>query len=306
MNIRRTFRFVAAAIFLSAGARCRAQNPQGAAHPGNAAAQAPALSPQQIPDIATLMHDVLENQDQIDKIRENYACRDTREEDTLGKHGRIKKKTTYVYQVSFLGSNEIDRLIEKDSKPLSDHAQTKEDARIRKEVEKYEKDQAAEASGKKKKKDQAAIAIQDFLRADRFFNPRRELFAGQEVIVFDFERNPAFKAKTLAQKLAQALVGTIWIDARAHDVVRLEAHFAKNVKIGGGLLAALHKGSTVAFAQTFIHNQVWLPTYTEIHISARALLFASINENETDRYSDYKEFHVHTNSIIAPPAKPKP
>lgn len=177
----------------------------------------------------------------------------------------------------------------------------KEDERIAKQVKKFDKEDANTAA-KQKKRDQAAITIQDFLRADRFYNPRRERRGGEDLIAFDFAANPAFHAKTLAQKVAQALTGTIWIDEKAHDVAELDAQFEKNVKIGGGLLASLHKGSGVRFVQTFVHDQVWLPTYVSVHISARALLFLGLNENQTDRYSAYKKFHASSHFTIAPPA----
>jgi len=249
------------------------------------------------------MDEVLANQDKVDKIQENYACDDARTEEKLDKHGNLKKTTTYVYQVSFIGPNEIDRLIEKNGKALSADEQKKEGERIAKQVKKFDKEDA-DTAAQQKKRDQAAISIQDFLHADRFYNPRREQRAGEDLIAFDFAANPAFHAKTLAQKVAQALTGTIWIDEKAHDVAELDAHFEKNLKVGGGMLASLHKGSAVRFVQTFVHNQVWLPTYISVHISARALLFVGVNIEQTDRYSDYKEFHVSSHAIVAPPKHP--
>lgn len=290
--------FAVTAIFLVASQTCRAQGvgapPSGAATVSNAT---------QFPAIEALMDEVLANQDKLDKIHENYACNDMRVEEKIDKHGNVKKTTTYVYQVSFLGPNEIDRLIEKNGKALSADEQKKEDERIAKDVEKYEKEEAS-ASAKQKEQDRATIQIQDFLRADRFYNPRREQRAGEDLIVFDFAANPAFHARTLMQKVAQSLIGTIWIDDKAHDVAELAAHFEKNLKVGGGLLVSLHKDSAVQFVQTFVHNQVWLPTYISVHISARALLFVGVNVEQTDRYSDYKEFHVSSHSIVAPPKHP--
>ncbi len=287
MKLRRISFLAAAAFLLAATVPGRAQN---------AAPVSSAAAP--IPDISTLMHQVLENQNQVDKIRENYACRDAREVEDFDKHGHVKKTTTSVYQISFFGGHQIQRLIEKDGQPLSAKAQEKEDDHIRKQVEKYEKERQ---SGKEaERREKAEVTIQDFLEADRFFNPRRERIEGRDVIAFDFEANPAFKAKTLTQKLAQSLVGTIWIDAQAHEVVRLDARFAKNWKLGWGLVASVHRGTAVAFEQTLVHNQVWLPTYAEVHVSARALFFG-VNQNETDRYSDYKQFHVRSSAQTFPP-----
>jgi hypothetical protein len=288
MKLRRVSFLIAAAIFLVATVPAFAQK------------AAPPTSPEStpIPDISTLMQQVLENQNQVDKIRENYACRDARQVEELDKHGRAKKTTNSVYQISFFGSHQIQRLIEKDGQPLSAKEQKKEDDRIRKQVEKYEKEQQRGKEAEQREK--AEVTIQDFLEADRFFNPRRERIEGRNVIAFDFEPNPAFKAKSLTQKLAQSLVGTIWIDAQAHEVVRLNARFTKNWKLGWGLVASVHPGTAVAFEQTLVHNEVWLPTYVEAHVSARAL-FLRVNQNETDRYSDYQRFQVQSSSKLFPP-----
>jgi len=52
--------------------------------------------------------------------------------------------------------------------------------------------------------------------------------------VFDFEPNPEFKAhKTIGKSNSKNWQGVVWIDEKAHDVVRLEAYFTDNMKVGG-------------------------------------------------------------------------
>src|SRR4029077_9809855 len=102
--------------------------------------------------------------------------------------------------------------------------------------------------------------IETFLRTCQFVNPRRERFRGQDVLVFDFEANPEYKPRSLVEKIVQKLAGVVWIDENAHDVVRLEAYFAGDAKIAGGLLVTIQKGTSFVFEQTFLNNEVWLPT----------------------------------------------
>jgi len=61
--------------------------------------------------------------------------------------------------------------------------------------------------------------------------------------------------------------------------------------VGAGLLASVHKGSNFAFEQEKINNEVWLPSYAEVHLSAR-IVFVNLKQNFIDRYSDYKKFRV--------------
>jgi len=121
------------------------------------------------------------------------------------------------------------------------------------------------------------------------------------VLVFDFEPNPEFKAHKMVEKLAQKLAGVVWIDEKAHDVARLEAYFVGDMKIGGGFLANLQKGTSFVFEQAFVNNEVWLPTYMEAHVGVRFLLVKGIKVSVVTRYWDYMKFNVETLSTIAKP-----
>jgi hypothetical protein len=168
-----------------------------------------------------------------------------------------------------------------------------------------------------KEDEEEDVSIDAFLRACQFVNPRRERFRGQDVLVFDFEPNPEFKARTLVEKVIQKLGGVIWIDEKALDVVRLDAFFVNNMKFAGGLLADLQKGTRVVLEQTYVNDEVWLPTYEEVHIDVRVLLVKGIKVDGTTRYSGYKKFNVETLQTIgtpkasadpataSPPAKPR-
>jgi hypothetical protein len=85
----------------------------------------------------------------------------------------------------------------------------------------------------------------------------------------------------------------VWIDEKARDVARLEAHFADSAKVGLGILGAVEKGSSFVFEQSRVNDEVWLPTYTEIHVAGR-LLVVKLKANEIDRYTDYKKFRAES------------
>lgn len=259
----------------------------------------PNLSKKPLPDIAALLTAVDKNQKQIDELQKDYGCMKLEEEDSVNGKGEITKRTTTLYEISYLHGNEMDRKIEVDGKPLSAADQQKEDERLQKQAARYEK----EAADPKKKNDDD-VGISDFLRVSRFMNPRWERFRGQDTVVFDFGPNPNYKPTKLADKLIYDLVGTVWVDAQAQDVVRLEARFDNSFKIGGGVLASLQKGSAFQFEQSRVNNEVWLPSYDEIHVGAKLLLVKTLRANVIDHYYDYQKFHVATQQKIAAPKKP--
>ena len=263
----------------------------------------------QLPDLKTLFEEIDKNQKAIDKLKENYAGTRYEEESEYDKTGKITKREMKEYSFFYLDGSEISTLTKKDGQPLSDEEQRKENEKTQKEIQDIQKahakkeaqEEKAKQEGKQDKDDED-VGIETFLRVSQFVNPRRERFRGQDVLVFDFEPNPDFKAHKLVEKVVQKLAGVIWIDEKAHDVARLEAYFTGDFRFAGGLVANLQKGTSFTFEQAYINNEVWLPTYEEAHVGVRVLLVKGIKINAITRYSDYKRFNVES---IAAVGKPK-
>jgi hypothetical protein len=267
----------------------------------------PRKSQVQLPDLKALFKEIDENQKAIDKIKENYTGTRTEEETEFESDGRVKKRELKEYTFFYLNGEEVSTLTKKEGKPLSEEEAKKENEKTQKQIKELQKNEAkkeakeekAKEEGKKDENDEPGVEV--FLRASQFVNPRRERFRGQDVLVFDFEPNPEFKAHKLVEKVVQKLAGVVWIDEQAHDVARLEAYFTGDMKFAGGLLANLQKGTSFVFEQAYVNNEVWLPTYMEAHVGVRVLLVKGFKVNEVTHYSDYRKFNVETLSTIAKP-----
>ena len=263
----------------------------------------PSASNRPLPDIADLLKAVEKNQKAIEKLVEQYTCDKTQTEFEIDSHGAMKQKSTKQYEVFYLGGDELDRLIAKDGRPLSPDEKRHENERLQKRVQEYEKkqvkadnlaDSRQEVNRQEIRRDRDDVQVSDFLRMDRFTNPRRETFRGHEVIVFDFEPNPTYRPSTTVERLLHGFEGSVWIDEQAQDVVRLEAYLTSAFKMAGGLFASLQKGSAFTFEQAKINEEVWLPSYLEAHVNAKLLLVKGLSGNFTERYSNYQKFHVES------------
>ncbi|HEY2461362.1 MAG TPA: hypothetical protein VGI16_11160 [Candidatus Acidoferrum sp.] len=264
----------------------------------------PKKSQVQLPDLTALFKDVQANQKAIGKIRENYAGTRNEEETDYDKTGKVTKTERKEFSFFYLDGQQVSTLVKKDGQPLNENEQQKENDKTQKEIQGIQKKDAKKEKAKeegKDKEDDDDVTIETFLHTAQFVNPRRERFRGQDVLVFDFEPNPEFKAHKLGEKLAQKLAGVIWVDEKAHQVVRLEAYFVGDMKIGGGVLANLQKGTSFVFEQAYVNNELWLPTYAEVHLGVRVLLVKGFKVNQVIRYSDYKKFNVESVSTIGKP-----
>lgn len=253
-----------------------------------------------LPDMKTLFLDLIRNQQAIEEVRHQYTCHVIADEKEVDSKGQIKSAKTEESEVfPAAGGRQVRHLLAVNGKPLEGNEKKKEDERFNKEYEEHTKREAqleSDPQKQAKREEQTEARISDFLRAERFTNPRRERFRGAEVIAFDFAANPDYKPKSIAERLVMSLAGILWIDEQAHEVVRLEAHFSSGFKVAAGIVASVDKGSNFAFEQSKVNGQVWLPSYDEVHASAR-VLFIKGKANRVERYVDYKKFDAQSKIV---------
>jgi len=263
--------------------------------PGPANAPAPPADP------VALIKTVAENQKQIEAVRKDYIFHRRDEDQELDSQGHWHPKEVKEYEVYFLGLWEIERLLSKNGKLLTEKEQQKQEEEVRKQEAKAREKMAKEESGANP--DKNTITLAKFLASDRFYNLRRQTYEGREVYAMDFAPRPDFQPHSLVDRVLKALGGTLWIDEQAKQGVRLEARFLEGLKVGGGLIGSVQKGGNVVLEQRFVNGEVWMPSFIEIHLNAHLfLIHKAINGTAT--YSDYRKFHVESKITGTAPATP--
>lgn len=262
-----------------------------------------------LPDVEALLRAIVANQERIEELVDQYTFRSTEIERKLDGSGKVKETETRDYEVTTISGRVVKRLISIDGKELSPQEQEKEDRRIQKEVEQIVKEREKELAKKEKsggdEKSEDRITMLDIIRISEITSVRREVFRGYEVIAFDYEPRKGFKPRNRAENLASKLAGTIWVDEKAQQIVRLEARLIDSFKIGGGLLASVSPSTAIVFEQEKIGGEVWLPSYADMNFSARIMLFAKFNRSFERRYSDYRKVQVDSTYQISNPRENK-
>ena len=273
-----------------------------------------------LPDLKKLFGEVHERERANEKLRQQYAGTKIENETEIDKKGNPTKPEITESFFFYYNGGEVDRVLKKDGQPLSPEERRKEDdaflkaiAELRKHPVKDSDANAptaakndSDASGSQGAKNDSNtsssssdsdddvkdsdFSVDTFLRVAQFVNPRRERYQGQDVLAFDFEPNPEYKAHGLVEKIVQKLGGVIWIDERTKDVVRLDAFFVNDMKFAGGLLADLEKDTRVIIMNTYVNNEVWLPQYEEVRIALKLLMVKTFRIDESTKYFDYKKF----------------
>ena len=260
----------------------------------------PKISGEPLPDIPALLGELQANEDKVEAILEDYSYTQKSISRAVGKDGMMRETETEISQLSFYKGNRVSRLVEKNGKPLSTDEQADEDKKAQKRVAEIEKEIAKKeartvkqtANGAPDEEENRRISTAELLRASRLVNPRRERFRGRDVIVFDFEPNPAFDFKNAKSflKFFGKVGGAMWVDEKDKQVARIEAVLFNNFKVGGGLLASLKKGASFTLEQERVNNEIWLPSSADINLSVKVLLVKGINVNQTIKSYNYRKF----------------
>ena len=260
----------------------------------------PQISNEPLPDIKTLLDEIRGNAEKVDEILENYSFTELRIDRELNSAGDLIEKSSEKKLLTFYKGYRISRLMEKNGKPLSASDQAKEDKDVEKQVAEIEKRIAEKEKKQMNQRDTDSgrggqpngegqrITIADALKGSLLVNPRREKFKGIDVIVFDYEPNPAFKPQTRNEKLFALCNGAVWVDSKTKQVVRLDAVLTQSA---GNFLAKAKRGASFSLENELINNEIWLPSQADVNLSIK-ILFAGININNLIKYGDYSKARV--------------
>jgi len=221
-----------------------------------------------LPNPAELKARTLKSLKHSENELEKYSCMVKTQEDELNSDGSVKKHKWREAERFFVNGIQIDHLLSKDGKPLSAAEAKKEQDRVNYEAKKYSNLKNVE---KRQQDDEKQVDM--FLRALKFTNERREVLNGRSAIVFDLAPDPNFHPKNLDERFASAMVGRVAIDEQTGNIDEVRAHTEKDVKIGGGLIASVHKGFRIALVQEREPDGAWLAKMVEGSGDARAALF---------------------------------
>jgi hypothetical protein len=268
----------------------------------------PQVSGEPLPEIKPLLEDVRRNAERIDEILENYSYTETRIERDFNARGELIEKGSEKRLLTFYKGYRVSQTIEKNGRPLSANDKAKEErdalkqiADIEKRIADKERKRAA-SSGAAGQPDGESrrISIGDALKGSLLVNPRRERFRGREVIVFDYEPDPAFKPRTRMEKLFALCNGAVWVDAESKQVVRLDAVLAQSA---GNFLAKAKRGASFTLENQLVNDEIWLPSQADVNLSIK-ILFAGFNINNLIRYGDYRRYETEVTDIAVGDEKP--
>lgn len=252
-----------------------------------------------VPDGNQIKQRVLKSLRQSEDALENYSCIVRQENDELGSNGAVNRHHSAVKEQFFVNGMEIEHTLERNGQPLRASEAKNEQARVDKAVKKYSDLKEAH---KVQARDEREADL--FLRALQFTGGRREERAGRGTLLYDLSGDPNFHPKKLEERFAQALSGKIEIDEESGTPLDLRFETTRDVKIGAGLLANLHKGFWLHVSQQREPDGAWITKSVDGSGDARAALFLRARFRFKEELEKCHLFSVNTDQRIGVPEKP--
>ncbi|HUZ95724.1 MAG TPA: hypothetical protein VMU57_12515, partial [Edaphobacter sp.] len=96
-------------------------------------------------------------------------------------------------------------------------------------------------------------------------------------VVLDYKPNPKFSPPSTPAQALTGLEGRVWIDAKSHQVIRMEGTIFRAVNFGWGILAHIYPGGHLVLEQESAGGNRWIFTKFNENLSVRALMVKTIH-----------------------------
>jgi len=120
----------------------------------------------------------------------------------------------------------------------------------------------------------------------------RDTIEGRQAIGIEFKPRPDYEPSDQETKILSKLAGRAWFCEQDYQLMRAETEFVDDLNFGWGLLARLHKGTSIVLERRYINNEIWMPAEVRVEGTARMLLLKKIRIHSVNEFYNYKKYSV--------------
>ena len=250
-----------------------------------------------LPDRESFLEEVRANLRFDNDILDGYTFLERRIEADVSFFGGVSADEPKLYRV--YRSRELSasyrRLLEVDGKPLTVAELLQQDRRHLAERLRIRRDRARENDADREKRERLAAEeaeedremMEEMLGLYDYRLEGREVVDGRSTIVVSFTPLDGLDPKTRPGRILAKLAGRAWVSEDEHQVIRVEAETVRDVTIGWGLVARLHKGSRIDVRRIRVGDR-WLPAGFDFVGSGRTVLFRTFAVELHRALSDFE------------------
>lgn len=260
-------------------------------------------------EIRELIRKSADNDVENQKKLRDYTYVERQELRKLDGKGQVKSIEVKTYDEINIYGEQVEKLVAKDDKPLSDKDQRKEDEKIQKLIDKRKNESDSDRQKRLAKEQKEREDDREFVRevadAFNFKFVAMETLDGRENYVIDGDPKPGYHPVHKEAKILPKTRFRVWIDKSDVQMKKLDVQFIDTVSFGW-IVARIHKGSRAVIENTRVNDEVWLQRRVEVKADARVALLKDFNLAVDINDRDYKKFRTDTKIVPVGQMQEKP
>ena len=269
--------------------------PPGASSTGGTASAGAAARP----DAQRLIEKVIEKQELRQQQQREYSYLETVTTEHSRKDETIHKVESRTFRVTPSPEGEYRRLVAENGRPLTPKKEQKEEKEFQKYIEKQMKLSDAERQHNTNEKLASRVSrfqtrLREALDVYEFTPLPDEKLNGRRLRQFQFSPRNDYQPDSRGTKILNRLEGTVWIDPRQSQIVRLHLVFREDMKFFLGLFGRVSKGSEATVEQWQDENGLWLLDNITVSLDARFYFLKKYRRRIVYSYADYERYSVET------------
>lgn len=218
-------------------------------------------------------------------------------------------KGSRTYRDLMIDGSEYQQLIAVNDKPLSHERQAQEAQKLREETARREKE-SREARARRiakfqadQKRDHDLLA--ELTKAFNFKLGGADHLGGHEVYVLHAEPRPGYHPINRDTQVLTGMKGTLWIDQKSLQWVKVEAEVTRPVAIEG-FMARVEPGTRFELERMPVAPGIWLARHFSMKSHSQVLYLFPHRKSEEETYSDYRRISFSTSTTESQPQSPRP
>ncbi|HTR37020.1 MAG TPA: hypothetical protein VMH80_14035 [Bryobacteraceae bacterium] len=245
-------------------------------------AGAAAASGFQAPDVATILRRSIEANQADWKAAPDY---DYSERDR-------KPSGSMTYRVWMIEGSPYRQLVAVNGKPLSAHDQKERQEELQRVIAQRNSESASHRTERVAKyqqdRERDHILMQQLTQAFNFRLVGERRQRGFTVYVLHATPRPGYQPPNTDSEVLTGMRGTLWVDTRTYQWVKVEAQVVRPVSIAG-FLARVQPGTRFELEKMPVGDGIWQPKHFAMQSNARVLFLFRRDAQEDETYFNYKK-----------------
>ena len=228
-----------------------------------------------------------------------YSHRETDISSKVDANGKPKAKSSKTYEVLMVDGSPYQKLIALNGSPLSPQDQQKEEAKVKKEIARRQREPPAERASRigryRRERQDEHLLMNEMINAFTYKLNGEDQVDGHPVYVLDATPRPDYHPPNRKAKVLTGMKGRLWVEKQNYHWVKVEAEVTKPVNFDY-FIAKVGPGTRFQFEQAPVDGNFWLPKRFIQTVNARILGIKSYRTREEETYSDYRPANVQVSS----------